>query len=82
LPAEQVLGVVVFTGVAEFKTSQPNNVHSLNSLLSHLKGLNQEVITENRMQFCVGRLECLRLALTRETDVEHRANLEAKLKSR
>ena len=75
LPAEQVLGMVVFTGDAEFKTNQPKNMHSLSSLLSHLRNLDQELLTENRMQFCVGRLECLRLALTRETDVEHRTNL-------
>ena len=75
LPAEQVFGMVVFTGDAEFKTNQPKNVHSLSSLLSHLRSLDQELLTENRMQFCVGRLECLRLALTRETDVEHRTNL-------
>lgn len=75
MPAEQVLGMVVFTGDAEFKTNQPKNVYSLSSLLSHLRNLDQELLTENRMQFCVGRLEYLRLALTRETDVEHRTNL-------
>ena len=75
LPAEQVFGMVVFAGDAEFKTNQPKNVHSLSSLLSHLRSLDQELLTQNRMQFCVGRLECLRLALTRETDVEHRTNL-------
>ena len=75
LPAEQVFGMVVFTGDAEFKTNQPKSVHSLSTLLSHLRSLDQELLTENRMQFCVGRLECLRLALTRETDVEHRTNL-------
>ena len=75
LPSEQVFGLVVFTGDAEFKTNQPKNVYSLSSLLSYLRGLDQELLTENRLQFCVGRLECLRLALTRETDVEHRINL-------
>jgi hypothetical protein len=29
----------------------------------------------NRLQFCVGRLETARLAITRETDVEHIQNL-------
>lgn len=78
LPAEHIVGVVVFTGDAEFKTKQPANVYSLNSLLPYLKNINQEQLTENRMQFCVGRLECLRLALTQETDVEHRISLESK----
>ena len=78
LTPEQIFGVVVFTGAAEFKTEQPSNVYSLEGLLSHLKNLNQELITENRMQFCVGRLECIRLALTQETDIEHRINLAKK----
>jgi restriction system protein len=82
LPPEQITGLVVFTGEAIFKTKQPTNVYNLNSLLSYLQSMNQELLTENRMQFCVGRLECLRLALTRETDIEHRANLEAKHRSR
>jgi len=75
MPAEQVFGMVVFTGDAEFKTNQPKNVYSLSLLLAYLRSFDQELLTENRMQFCVGRLECLRLALTRETDVEHRTNL-------
>ncbi|HAT9722437.1 TPA: NERD domain-containing protein, partial [Legionella pneumophila subsp. pneumophila] len=33
------------------------------------------VLSLNRVQFCVGRLEYLRLALTHETDVEHQAYL-------
>lgn len=75
LPKEHIIGVVVFTGDAVFKTKQPQNVYSLESLIKYLKGLEQETLTENRLQFCVGRLECLRLALTRETDIEHINNL-------
>jgi hypothetical protein len=30
----------------------------------------------NRMQFCVGRLETARLAITAQTDLEHIRNLE------
>lgn len=72
---EQIMGLVVFTGNAEFKTTQPLGVYSLGTVIEYLKGLNQELLTENRMQFCVGRLECQRLALTRETDVEHQNNI-------
>lgn len=76
LAPEQIVGVVVFTGEAEFKSNHPAGVYSLDSLVDYLKGLDQQHLSENRMQFCVGRLECNRLALTRETDIEHRANLE------
>jgi hypothetical protein len=78
LPPENVIGLVVFTGDSTFKTTPPAGVHTLNSLISYLQSLKEEALTENRMQFCVGRLECTRLALTRETDIEHRANLEAR----
>jgi restriction system protein len=78
LPPEQVAGLVVFTGEAEFKSNRPSGVYSLDTLVSHLKSLDRQLLSENRMQFCVGRLECNRLALTRETDVEHRASLEAR----
>ena len=78
LPPEQIIGLVVFTGEAEFKTVKPLRIHSLQSLISHLTNLNEELLTENRMQFCVGRLECNRLALTQETDVEHQENLQAR----
>ena len=75
LSPEQVMGLVVFTGDAEFKTDIPPGVFSLDKLFLHFKGLSEEVLTENRMQFCVGRLERNRLALTQETDVEHQENL-------
>lgn len=78
LPPEQIVGLAVFTGEAEFKTDKPLRIHSLQSLISHLTNLNEELLTENRMQFCVGRLECNRLALTQETDVEHQENLQAR----
>jgi restriction system protein len=54
---------------------RPPGVHSLRGLVDFLKSFDGDVISENRMQFCVGRLECQRLALTRQTDVEHRARL-------
>jgi hypothetical protein len=80
IPKDQIIGLIVFTGDGLFKTKKPQNVHSLESLIAHLKSLTKEVLTENRLQFCVGRLECLRLALTRETDIEHVANLESRFK--
>lgn len=72
----QISSVVVFTGNAEFMSERPEGVYSLEDLVAHLKGLQQMHLSENRMQFCVGRLECRRLALTRKTDIEHRSYLE------
>jgi hypothetical protein len=78
LPEEQITGLVVFTNNTEFKTNQPNGVYSVDELIKYLQSLDKEILSENRMQFCVGRLECKRLALTRETDIQHQAHLEAK----
>jgi hypothetical protein len=75
LSTEQLVGLVVFTGDAEFKTDIPPGVFSLDNVVQYLKAQSEEVLTENRMQFCVGRLECHRLALTQETDIEHANNL-------
>jgi hypothetical protein len=78
LPQEYITSLVVFTGNADFKTVKPLGVHSPQSIVDYLKSLKEELITENRMQFCVGRLECQRLALSKETDVEHVQNLNKK----
>jgi hypothetical protein len=78
LPSEHIDGAVVFTGEAEFKTPRPDGVFSLSGLVSLLKKLDTEVLTENRVQFCVGRLECHRLAITRATDIEHVKHLQRK----
>lgn len=78
LPQEQITGLVVFTNTTEFMTNQPNGVYSIDELIRYLQSLDKEVLSENRMQFCVGRLECKRLALTRETDIQHQANIESR----
>ena len=78
VPAEQIKGLIVFSGDATFKTIHPAGVHTIGSMIDYLKSLTEEVLTENRRQFCVGRLECKRLALTQTTDVEHRQNLSAR----
>jgi len=71
LPADAVKPIVVFTGDAEFKTAIPVGVFSIAGYIDHLKEQTREVLSLNRVQFCVGRLESVRLALTRKTDVEH-----------
>lgn len=75
LPSECIHSVVVFTGDAEFKNQLPENVFTLNGLVPHLRSFTKEIMSENRLQFCIGRLECSRLSLTRQTDIEHREQL-------
>jgi hypothetical protein len=71
LPPEAVKSVVVFSGDAEFKTEVPQGVLAVDDLAGFLRSQTEEVMSLNRLQFCVGRLETARLAITRETDVEH-----------
>jgi hypothetical protein len=63
--------IVVFCGDAEFKTETPHGVLTIDQLVDHLRRQTDEVMSLNRLQFCVGRLETTRLAITAETDVEH-----------
>ncbi|MEJ8848352.1 nuclease-related domain-containing protein [Variovorax rhizosphaerae] len=78
LPADCVKSVVVFTGKAEFKTGVPPGVFGVSEFVDHIRKQTTELISLNRMQFCVGRLETARLAMTKETDVEHIENLMRK----
>lgn len=78
LPEEQIDGAVIFTGDAEFKTNRPDGVFTISEFVARLGKLKNEIITENRLQFCVGRLECRRFALTKKTDVEHQQYLQKK----
>jgi Nuclease-related domain len=71
LPADVIRPVVVFTGNAEFKTSVPDGVFTLAGFLAYVERQAAEVISINRVQFCVGRLETARLSITKETDIEH-----------
>jgi hypothetical protein len=71
LPAGVVRPVVVFTGDAEFKTNIPDGVFTVAGFLTFVEGTTQEVMSVNRVQFCVGRLETTRLSITKATDVEH-----------
>jgi restriction system protein len=66
-----VHSLVVFTGDATFKTQRPSGVMSLSDVAAFLGKFDNEVLSENRMQFCVGRLECCRRRLSRQTDIDH-----------
>jgi Nuclease-related domain len=78
LPPETIKSVVVFTDRAEFKTYMPSGVYTLSGLIDHLKSATEAVMSVNRVQFCVGRLETARLAITGQTDVEHVKSLQRK----
>jgi hypothetical protein len=76
LPPAVIKSVVVFTGEATFKTDIPDGVFSISGFTDYLRGQTVEVISPNRMQFCVGRLETARFAISGQTDVEHVLSLE------
>lgn len=76
LPPEAIRSVVVFTGDAEFKTDVPPGVFNLAGFLDYIHGNTTEAMSLNRVQFCVGRLETTRLAISGKTDLEHVESLE------
>ena len=76
LPSEAIKSAVVFTGRAEFKTDMPSGVYTLPGLIDHLRAATEEVMSLNRVQFCVGRLETARLAISGQTDLEHVKGLQ------
>jgi hypothetical protein len=78
LPKEQIYSIVVFSGSAEFKTPIPNGVVYLNQLVNHLNTFQEDIISINRLESCVGRLECKRYEITKATDTQHRAYLDKK----
>lgn len=78
LPKNEISGLVVFTGDAEFKTEIPDGVIHSNKLLEFVDTMKLGSISENRVQFSVGRLECKRLELTGKTDIEHQEYLDRK----
>jgi restriction system protein len=78
LPDDMVHPIVVFTGDAIFKTPRPDGVLALAELQAHIESFDVQVLSDNRLQFCVGRLECSRKALTGQTDIDHAAYLRRK----
>ena len=78
LPKEQIHSIVVFTGSAVFKTPVPKGVMYLDQLVNYLNSFQDDVISFNRLEFCVGRVECKRYEVTERTDLQHRAYLAKK----
>lgn len=78
IPKDQIHSLVVFTGDAVFKTKIPDEVVHLSGLVDRVCSYETDVITQNRLQFVVGRLECTRYEISKQTDVEHKAYLNKK----
>ncbi len=70
--------IVVFSGDSNFKTHRIDNVCNLEELIPTIEKHSDGALSLNRVQFCIGRLEYMRLKLTQQTDVEHQAYLEQK----
>lgn len=81
LPPEAIKSIVVFTGNAEFKTDIPEGVVLIDHLAEFVKSQSEQVMSLNRLQFCVGRLETARLAISGQTDVEHVESLARRFRS-
>jgi hypothetical protein len=82
LPPSAIHSAVVFTGRATFKTPVPPGVFELDELIAYIASQTNAELTANRMQFCVGRLETARLAITKATDIEHVERLRRRYGSR
>ncbi len=78
VPSEHIHSLVAFTGDAVFKTERPVGVFDVAGLIQRIELFTTEVLTENRFQFCVGRLECYRKIISGQTDVEHQEYLRQK----
>jgi hypothetical protein len=78
VPSEHIHSLVAFTGDAVFKTERPAGVFDVAGLIQHIGQFTTEVLSENRHQFCVGRLECHRKNISGKTDVEHQEYLNRK----
>lgn len=70
--------IVVFSGESIFKTPKIDNVCYIEELVPMIEKHSDGALSLNRVQFCVGRLEYMRLKLTQKTDIEHQAYLKQK----
>jgi hypothetical protein len=71
LPESAFVGVVVFTGDAEFKTDLGPNVILLDQLRGFIEQRREKVLDERQMAYVVGRIEMKRLGRSKETDEYH-----------
>lgn len=78
LPPEAVQSAVVFAGDAEFKTGMPRGGFTVSGLVDYVGSSPMDVMSLNRVQFCIGRLEMARLSISGQTDVEHVESLRSR----
>lgn len=78
LPKEQIHSIVVFTGDGVFRSELPKKVVYLHQLVDYLQPFQDDVISLNQVEFCIGRLEHKRYEITKATDIQHRAYLAKK----
>lgn len=78
LKPQFIHNIVVFTGESIFKTAKIENVCYLEELIPTIEKHSNNALSLDVVQFCVGRLEYMRLELTQKTDVEHQAYLAQK----
>ena len=71
LPESAFIGLVVFTGDAEFKSDLGPQVIRLGQLLEFVEKRHEAVLDEQKMTYVVGRIEMKRLRRSLETDEYH-----------
>ena len=78
LPQDVFHAVVVFTGNGEFKTVRPGSVFKPEELIDYIESQPDGALSQNRVSFSVGRLECARYQMSGQTDYEHQSYLAKK----
>lgn len=75
---DKIKSLVVFTGDGEFKTTRPKDVVLLDGIRDWINQHESHVFTLNRIQFCYGCLEYLRMPDNEQTDILHLQNFSKK----
>ncbi len=78
VPSECVHSLVVFTGNAVFAAGTPQGVVVLAELDAYIARFATAVLTVDDVYHAVGRIECTRYSISKQTDVEHIAYLRNK----
>jgi predicted RNA-binding Zn-ribbon protein involved in translation (DUF1610 family) len=76
LDVGMLLSVVVFTGEAKFRTPMPPNVTRIMGYASYVKSKQQPILSEEKVQEIIDRIENSRFERSTATDRLHRENLQ------
>ena len=82
LPESAFIGVVVFTGDADFKSELGPQVLQLNQVLDFVAQPREKALDERQMAYVVGRIEMKRLRRSLETDEYHLNYVRKKIGNR